>query len=721
VEAENGFGKTTLSDAIEFWSTGDIRAYHREGYCLDAVVNVDSQLAVVTAEVTGLPTLRRSLKGTTAADLEPAGPAALDQPALPPVPMLRHSTMADFMRMTAGDKKKAVLDLLGLAPLTAFRDTLKTACNTVKGRREDAERSEREELAALRQHVGERDPLVVAEDLRQRAGLGRAVNSLDDLLGLEVDASHIPDEPDRIGALDELARALESLGGDPSAEWNAAVADQAVRTSEALSALIESGQRVLPNWQEATCPLCLRPSDTEELSKQLGERAAHLERSQADFRKQLGRLGEYTAQLSRVAAALAVVEERAPAGGCPEGGRVTEIREGLTGQVTALKEARSTTSPCSPAPRPELDDLLRRLRNAAEVAKRSTKSQALIDLARLRDQAERLAQATRRAERLKLVASSATRLLRIAEQQIKEAVETALGDVAELAARFYGELMVGAPYSDVKLQYLSKRSGGVEFSLVFDGRHSITPPQRIMSESQLNALGLALFLAQLKVEDQPWRAMVLDDVVNAFDAPHRQGLIRLLADEFSDWQVILLTHDPSFAAIARKTVSGWRWQKIVSWTPTGGPVFGSAEPVKRLKERLDAGESADGLGGDARRALEQALAVPVEKLGYEMRYDPQYRHTGYEFLRALRKGLDRNNPELAKDPIFRRMESANYMASLGAHYRPDIPPVTRDDLYYLVADLERLAEVFCCDTCGRPAWDAEVKGKHQCRCSALAA
>jgi hypothetical protein len=248
IEAENGFGKTTLSDGVEFWSTGDIGAYHREGCVLDAVVNVDSPQAVVTAEVTGLPTLRRTLKGTTVSDLEPAGPAALDQPVPPPVPMLRHSTMADFMRKTAGEKKKALLDLLGLARLSEFRDTLKTTCNNVKRRREEAERIEREERAALQQHVGEREAVDVAEDLRQRAGLDQAVSSLEDLLALKVDASQLEDGPDRIGTLDELARAAESLDEDPSPEWNVAVADQAVRTNEALSALLTSGQRVLPSW-----------------------------------------------------------------------------------------------------------------------------------------------------------------------------------------------------------------------------------------------------------------------------------------------------------------------------------------------------------------------------------------------------------------------------------------------------------------------------------------
>jgi hypothetical protein len=67
------------------------------------------------------------------------------------------------------------------------------------------------------------------------------------------------------------------------------------------------------------------------------------------------------------------------------------------------------------------------------------------------------------------------------------------------------------------------------------------------------------------------------------------------------------------------------------------------------------------------------------------------------------------------------MESSNYMASIGAHHRPDAPAVTKDDLYRLADDLEELARVFVCTSCLQPAWAAELKGKHQCGCSALAA
>lgn len=46
------------------------------------------------------------------------------------------------------------------------------------------------------------------------------------------------------------------------------------------------------------------------------------------------------------------------------------------------------------------------------------------------------------------------------------------------------------------------------------------------------------------------RTLILDDVVNSFDAAHRHGLMRLLEEEFAEWQVIVFSHDAGFRDIA---------------------------------------------------------------------------------------------------------------------------------------------------------------------------
>ena len=264
-------------------------------------------------------------------------------------------------------------------------------------------------------------------------------------------------------------------------------------------------------------------------------------------------------------------------------------------------------------------------------------------------------------------------------------------------------------------------AGGVEFVVTYAGRHPVSPPQRVLSESQLNGLGMALFLAHLKTDPLEWRTVVLDDVVNSFDANHRVGLARLLAEEFADWQVVALTHDRTFAEVTRRLVPKWRQLQIVAWTPSGGPVISDGNPRAQLAGRVAAGEAASQLGGLARTALEQALSRPLERLGLEMRFDPFARFGAKEYLDALRHGLRSRGSSLAESSVFARMDAATYMVNLGAHDRPMYAALTRADMSQLVDDLDDLDRALKCPKCGEPPWAASLDGgrRHQCRCSQL--
>jgi hypothetical protein len=341
---------------------------------------------------------------------------------------------------------------------------------------------------------------------------------------------------------------------------------------------------------------------------------------------------------------------------------------------------------------------------------------------RLREQLARTRRAERELTGAEAVCASVTAFLRIVDASVRREVETAIADLGKLTADFYGRLVMNPVYSDVKLEYTTGRTGGVEFSLLYDGRHRVTPPQRVMSESQLNTLGLALFLARLKAEPQAWRTFVLDDVVNSFDAPHHIGLARLLAEEFADWQVILTTHDRVFATLARKILRGWKFMTIATWTPAGGPIFADGNSRELLRARLAEGRSAAELGGLARVALEQGLSLPLEKLGLEIRFDPLGRYSAHEYLVALRRGLKERKSALATMPVLPRMEADSYMVNLGAHDRPASPALTTEELRRLVDDLTELETAFVCSACGEAVWTATLDSgrHHQCRCSTLA-
>jgi len=87
---------------------------------------------------------------------------------------------------------------------------------------------------------------------------------------------------------------------------------------------------------------------------------------------------------------------------------------------------------------------------------------------------------------------------------------------------------------------------------------------KYLSESHLNSLGICLFLASAKLFNKVSHFLVLDDIVTSFDLGHRRRLIRLLKEQFGDWQIILLTHEHLWFEMIRRELasSGWLFSEV---------------------------------------------------------------------------------------------------------------------------------------------------------------
>jgi hypothetical protein len=724
VLGENGTGKTSIVDALEFWSTGDLDAYHRERCGIDAAVNIDStDPAVVTCHTNGSgPAFKRRLSGDDVSDLEVVGPSAVGTPVPPRLPILRHRTMAEFMNETAGAKQRILLDLLGLSPLLAFRDALVTAHNSLSTKAETAARSHSQENAAVIAECGAQSPIDYAESLRKAAGIEQAIASERDLLSLAINVAPVPSEPNRPKMVAELARALEGLTQDPIEYWNELVGDRRAQADLAVEELVKAGTKVLGEWPDESCPLCERPTQKGDLRDSLARRASDLAQLASRFRNCKGEMNAHRVRVERVVNALREVQAAAPQHGWPSADALDQARISLEDHGVAVRGAYENDADCERIP--VLDEVRAAMpamtRSAAEPGS-DPRAAAIARLATFHDKFKRLRRASSAMEVAQKAADNVGTLRNLAEEEIRGAVIASIRDLAELTASYYSRLVSGKTYSDVTLTYREERSGGIEFSLCFDSRHTVTPPQRVVSESQLNALGLALFLARMKREGTPWDAFVLDDVVNSFDANHRLGLARLLSEEFAESQVILFTHDSAFFDIAQRMFHGWRFKEVVAWSPSGGPVLGDGDLRARLVDRLGSGQSAGVLGGIARIALEQSLSRPLEKLALPIRHDPHGRHSAQELLIALRRGLKDRGSALRDLPVLKRMAADTYLTNLGAHDRPTDPALSRDDLWRLAEDLKELEDGFICDSCSEPVWKARTSPDHcQCGCSKLA-
>lgn len=74
----------------------------------------------------------------------------------------------------------------------------------------------------------------------------------------------------------------------------------------------------------------------------------------------------------------------------------------------------------------------------------------------------------------------------------------------------------------------------------------------VMSQGELHALGLSLFLPRATVDQSPFRFVLIDDPVQAMDPAKVDGLARVLADVATARQVVVFTHDDRLSDAVRR-------------------------------------------------------------------------------------------------------------------------------------------------------------------------
>jgi AAA domain/AAA domain, putative AbiEii toxin, Type IV TA system len=142
----------------------------------------------------------------------------------------------------------------------------------------------------------------------------------------------------------------------------------------------------------------------------------------------------------------------------------------------------------------------------------------------------------------------------------------------------------------------------------------------VMSQGELHALGLALFLPRATAPDSPFRFLVIDDPVQSMDPARVDGLARLLSLTAQDRQVIVFTHDDRLPEAVRRLqlpATVWevtrREQSVVELKKNDDPVSRYLDDARALALTSAIGEEARGVvtAGFCRSALEAACQEAV--------------------------------------------------------------------------------------------------------------
>lgn len=125
-----------------------------------------------------------------------------------------------------------------------------------------------------------------------------------------------------------------------------------------------------------------------------------------------------------------------------------------------------------------------------------------------------------------------------------------------------------------------KTSRRVTLQAAVDGTQ--TEAFGVMSQGELQALALAIFIPRATSPESPFRFMVLDDPIQAMDPSKIDGFLQVLTDLAKQRQIIVLTHDDRLPAAIRVSRTEARIVEVTRGPNSIVEVDESSDPASRL-------------------------------------------------------------------------------------------------------------------------------------------
>jgi energy-coupling factor transporter ATP-binding protein EcfA2 len=722
VYGDNGTGKSTIADALEWFFSGQIELLCHEGR-QHAVRHVGGD----DEGVTSVEVVTNGTLGGKVVFPDERPPDAF-QTMRRETFLLRGRTLADFINKTKTEKWKALVEILGLDAIESLREDLQRARNELRKESKAAE----EQVMACRRALASEGEAVTHEtvftNLQQICGmLGvEPPASLDQVvdpswLTAAIGASATAPEPsDRDSVLAEIA-ALTAPPFDMKAleGWNGLASSERALLLGRATLVREAKRLVDTRAIDGHCPLCGQKVDERKL-------AARIESALVDMM-------EASRELERVREAIAE--------------QVEDLVTAHDQRLSLSNRARTSAlelPPLPSLPRPQLQDSIDALapipiepirgylsevrawdRAAGKlVPKRSasrpsTRDTQLVMLAALCQQVQMWRVAENRAARAHRAFILADRVFDAYQTKQKADLAELLKQISHRVADIYSALHPGEDLASVSIEPWTAK--GVELAIEFYGSRQ-RPPHGVLSESHLNSLAIALFLAMAEHFNEQLGFLLLDDVINSFDVEHRGRLAQFLADGFSDWQIIVLTHDQQFFEHLSRRAPSWRKLELTSWSYAAGPrttQYETSGILAAARERLASGDT-HGAAAKARRALEELLQEVCEALWAPLPFRRGQANDKRE-IGELFKGIRRTLKERAKavlesiEPLLKNLE-ADVGATLNVEVHGSRGRAAASEVNAALHRIEALDQQWSCPTCRTRIWHRGSPEAARCKC-----
>lgn len=642
LRGENGTGKSSIVEAIEFFFTGKISPLEGvQGLSLQRHgPHVNFTPNDVNIEITFDPG-NVSLYGTFVAMPSPSKQLEeYFQVTQKGTFILRRSQILAFITSKPADRFRAIGSILGIEPL----DDVELEMMRLRDELEGKVASKIGEINRLTKDLsriigkdvtGVSEILPVLNEMLQGANLPliKSLEEVDKHAEQMLKSVRKAESLDKIRVLNEILETtkapLISEGiinelSDLNEKVGHLLQDK-VRLELSVADLLETGRRVIEQEKLDICPLCEQRIDRETLLAEIDKRLNTL-RNLSDKASEIRRISvpitdNLKGILSKIEAAILKVEQFGELS--DEKGKLQGISDFLKGFITRAASAKDLNNDI---PIQEFSQQKDKLNGIAVAI--STKCSQLLESIGLTEEERKVLEVVRLIEQARTKAKDISKInlelkiyqiyhklaetiyssfSEIKKTKIQEIYNAIQGDIQ----RFYSMLHPDEPHSNIELIVVLGRRASTELRIESFGRRE--DPRALKSEGHLDSLGLCIFLAFVKKFNEGCSLIVLDDVVTTIDAGHRENICKLLFEEFGDKQLIITTHDGVWyeQLCAYQRVYGidgiFKNLIITGWNVDRGPTMQPYKPRwEKIQEKITAGDKT-GAGGDGREYLEWVL------------------------------------------------------------------------------------------------------------------
>ncbi len=728
IYGENGTGKSSIVDAIEYFFSGNIshlksaRTLSVKDYGTHIYRTKDPEVSLIFSddtEVTRTFDKKYRIPMSFVDYFKGAENGNI---------ILRRSQILDFIHDQPSNRYKSFGDLIGLETLEETECCFRRLNEKVRQDIEYCIKRIKYEYDALSELLNKRienreDILRELNFILESANILK-LKSLDEvsLRKMELMALHFGSDYNKIFGSNSNIAKLESIDFDEINylifTFNSLLTNFYRESLESYSSFfLQTAQDLIDHIEEERCPLCNQDIDRENLLQELNTRIKLLEEQERDKYAIRNTGVTIIGKLQNLIILLSNLERY----NLPEtiGWDINKLIDNMTYLKLKVNDAMDLKSSVDHSEFDKdlenLDSVIQGIEELKKIADRTqSRSYEFNELINtLNSVKEKLYSITKFEEEYnhKLKLYNHTNLIYTKYTKVKKReIQAIYEDLQNDVETFYSTIHPKEDHGKIQLIVdQTKKSNSIDIKMNSFQRE--VDPRAYQSEGHLDSLGLCVFLAFIKKFNTDCNLLVLDDIVSTIDSNHRNRICELLFEKFPEKQIIITTHDQIWYEQILSTQKMFNIRNkfknylIKRWNVNTGL---DLVPYRIRTETIDsklANLDKQGAGNDIRQYMEFILSEACHNLVVKIPFRKNGKYTLNDYFqnfgsRILQIKLYSDNSW--RDQILRiynELDAYRSIINSLSHYNDISNSFSIEEIKTVFARAKELEEIMSCTSC----------------------